>query len=40
MAYSDPREALAGAKTRIERFADTGEITDADADRILEIVEA
>lgn len=40
MTYSDPRDALAGAKERIERFADEGEITETDADRILGIVEA
>lgn len=40
MAYADPREALDGAKARITRFVDDGEITEADADRIREIVEA
>lgn len=40
MAYADPREALDGAKARITRFADDGEITRDDADRIRELVEA
>ena len=40
MAYADARAALTGAKGRIARFASEGKITDEDADRILEIVEA
>ena len=40
MPYADPREALEGAKDRINRFADEGKITDDDAARTTEIVEA
>jgi integrase/recombinase XerD len=40
MVHSDPRDAFESAKRRINRFADEGKITDADADRISELVEA
>lgn len=40
MVHSDPRDALEAGKRRMERFANEGKITDGDATRIIEIVEA
>jgi len=40
MTHSDPRDALAAAKRRVDRFVEEGEMTAADGDRIHEIVEA